>query len=68
MNDVAGIKQLKTSGKALDAGDYQVGFGNEFETEAVAGALPKARTARNVFRLASIANSSLARPSMRRGT
>ena len=41
MNDVADIKQPKTSGKALDARGYQVGFGNEFETEAVAGALPK---------------------------
>jgi len=41
MNDIADMKQLKTTGKALGAGDYQPGFGNEFETEAVAGALPK---------------------------
>ncbi len=41
MNDVAETKQPKTSGKALSAVRYQVGFGNEFETEAVAGALPK---------------------------
>lgn len=41
MNDIADVKQFKSAEKALDTVKYQVGFGNEFETEAVAGALPK---------------------------
>ncbi|MEJ2408863.1 MAG: homogentisate 1,2-dioxygenase [Novosphingobium sp.] len=41
MNNIADMQQFKTSEKALGALEYQVGFGNEFETEAVAGALPK---------------------------
>ncbi|WP_144097515.1 homogentisate 1,2-dioxygenase [Croceicoccus sediminis] len=41
MNDVADAKQFKTANEASGALRYQVGFGNEFETEAVPGALPK---------------------------
>lgn len=41
MNDIAAVEQFKSFGKAVGAGDYQRGFGNEFQTEAVAGALPK---------------------------
>jgi len=41
MNDVADAKQFRVADRALSQLDYQVGFGNEFETEAVAGALPK---------------------------
>lgn len=41
MNDIGDARQFKTDGKAFGALDYKVGFGNEFETEAVAGALPK---------------------------
>lgn len=41
MGDFADGKQFKASGKVLGARGYQVGFGNEFETEAVAGALPQ---------------------------
>jgi homogentisate 1,2-dioxygenase len=41
MNDNADTKQFKSIGKALGTAGYQFGFGNEFETEAMAGALPK---------------------------
>jgi homogentisate 1,2-dioxygenase len=41
VNDNADTRQFKSIGKALGTAGYQLGFGNEFETEAVAGALPK---------------------------
>ncbi len=41
MNNIADAKQFEPIEEALSAVGYQVGFGNEFETEAVAGALPK---------------------------
>ncbi|ROT97373.1 homogentisate 1,2-dioxygenase [Altererythrobacter sp. FM1] len=41
MNDISDAKQFAATGEARGALDYQVGFGNEFETEAVVGALPQ---------------------------
>ena len=41
MNDIADARQFQSAGEARSSLSYQLGFGNEFETEAVAGALPK---------------------------
>lgn len=41
MNEIAETNPFNSVGNTRGAVKYQVGFGNEFETEAVAGALPK---------------------------